>query len=592
MIDDYKLLRICLTKRTWKEEPIPIEIMKKFIGGKGLGTFYLLKEVDPKIDALGPENKLIITLGPLTATGYPTASRWGVLFKSPLTGTYAECYSGGRTAPLMRSTGYFVIIIEGRSDSPIYLSITPEIVEFRDASAIWGKDTYETHEILVGQNTKTGCICIGPAGEKILRIATIQNDKYHSAARCGPGAVMGSKNLKAIVFSGNIKPKLPDHPKFKEIIKKAIARLQEKPDLYGKNGVYRAYGTPSITDWANELGCLPTRYFSACYSEFADRFNGSALVNTILKRHTGCAYCPFGCGKYVEVQDGPFKTQVEGPEYETIAVFGGICDIRDIAAIAKINEICDRFGIDTISAGNLCGLAIEAKLRGKLPMFPELDIKYNDPLSVIRFLNDMVQKDGIAREFAMGTKFVSQKYGLEEFAMHVKGLEFAGYDPRAFRGFALSYGVSPEGPTHLRSTYHSIERNLPNRLSYENKVAPMIEQEDKMALIDSLIVCKFIRNILDWDYMVEIYNTIFEESIDVVRLRELLGNIITMSRIFNVKAGFSKKDDFMPERVYREKLKTINGAYSELEKEKYEKMLVEYYRFRKWNEEGLPIILK
>jgi aldehyde:ferredoxin oxidoreductase len=588
VIEQYKLLRIDLAKRTWKEESIPIDIMKQFIGGKGIGTYYLLNEVNPKCDALGPENKLIITLGPLSATGFPTASRWGVLFKSPLTGTYAECYSGGRTAPIMRSTGYFVIIIEGKSESQIYLSISPEKVEFHDAKALWGKDTYEIHDLLVGKTTKTACISIGPAGEKLLKIATIQNDKYHSAARCGPGAVMGSKNLKAILFSGNKKPKLLESQKFKDIVKKAIAKIQEKPDLYGKNGLYRTYGTPSITDWANELGCLPTRYFSACYSEFADRFNGTALVNTILKKQTGCAYCPFGCGKYVEVSEGPFKTQVEGPEYETIAVFGGICDIRDIAAIAKINELCDRYGIDTISAGNLCGLAIEAKLRGKLSMIPDLNINYNDPLSVIQFIHDMVQKDGIAREFAMGTKFVAEKYGLEDFAMHVKGLEFAGYDPRAFRGFALSYGVSPEGPTHLRSTFHSIERNLPNRLSYENKVLPLIEQEDKMAYLDSLILCKFIRNVLDWDFMVEIYNTIFEESIDTPKLREILGNIITMSRIFNVNAGFSKKDDFMPERVYREKLKTLNGSYSELDKEKYEKMLSEYYKMRNWDDGGIP----
>jgi len=587
--EQYRLLRINLKTEKIKMEEISIDLMKKFIGGKGIGTKFILDEIKPKINPLGPDNKIIFVAGPLTGTIFPTTNRYGIIYKSPLTGTYAESYSGGGVAQKMRATGYFMIIIENQFETPHYLYVTENDVEFRDASELWGLDTIETYYKLKNElHKEIDVMIIGKAGENLVRIANVQNNLHHSAGRCGPGALMGSKKLKAIVFFGNKKPILNKNPNFRKLTKKVLQKLREKPELYGSDGLYKRFGTPSIVEWANELGCFPTRYYQMGYSEYSDKFDAQALISTILKQRRGCWNCPFTCGKYVEVEEGPFKCKLEGPEYETIAAFGGVCDIRDIKAIAKINEYCDRVGIDTISAGNLCGLAIEAKKRGRLPNSSNLKIDYNKPLEVLEFLKDIVNRRGLGADFAEGTKYVADKYNLHDFAMHVKGLDFAGYDPRAFRGFALSYGVAPEGPTHLRSSFHNVERLLPNYLSYENKVPLMIEYEDMMALIDSFIFCKFLRGIMNWEIFLEIYNTIYEENIDLEELRSIVGYIITLSRIFNVREGFSRKDDYLPDRVYKEKIKTKYGTELSLDYEKYDKMLDEYYELRGWSKDGIP----
>jgi len=586
---DYRLLRVDLTTEKTKIEEISIDLLKEYIGGKGLGSKLLLDELEPGIDPLGPKNKIIFVSGPLTGTVFPTSNRYGIIYKSPLTGAFAESYSGGGAVQKMRAAGYFIIIIEGISKRPIYLFITESSVEFRDASHLWGKDTLETYDLLGIKSKKDiDVLVIGPAGENKVKFANIQNNKHHSAGRCGPGAVMGSKKLKAIIFSGTKRPALNKNLEFRKLVKKVINKIHDREDLYGSNGIYRKLGTPSIVEWTNELGCFPTRYFTAGYSEYSKNFDAYAIINQILKKRTGCWNCPFTCSKYVEVEEGPFKCNLEGPEYETIAVFGGICDIRDIKAIAKLNEYCDRMGIDTITAGNLCGLAIEAKHLGILPDNNKFKLDYNKPLELLKFLNDIVYRKGIGNDFAEGIKYISKKYHLEDIAMHVKGLEFPGYDPRAFRGFAISYGVSPEGATHLRSTFHNIERNLPDYLSYENKVAPMIEQEDKMALIDSLIVCKFIRDILDWDLFAEIYNVIFNAKINKDKIRNIASEIITLSRKFNIREGFSRKDDYMPSRVYKESITTKYGKKLNLDYDKYDKMLDEYYSLRGWTKEGIP----
>ncbi|MHA1714130.1 MAG: aldehyde ferredoxin oxidoreductase C-terminal domain-containing protein, partial [Promethearchaeota archaeon] len=399
---------------------------------------------------------------------------------------------------------------------------------------------------------------------------------------------MGSKKLKAIVFTGSKRPKINENPEFKRLIKSMLDRFKKKELLYGKDGVYRRLGTPVIVDWTNKLGCFPVRYYTRGYTEYANKINANALIEQILKRRTGCWNCPFTCGKYVEVTTGPYKCALEGPEYETIANFGGLCDIRDIAAIAWINEFCDRVGIDTISAGAVCALAIEAKRRGLIDGLKDVDIGYNSPQKVMNFLVDMVELKGIAADFSKGTKHVANKYELGDFAVHVKGLEFAGYDPRAFRGFALSYGVSPEGATHLRSVFHGMEKDLPDRESYEGKVKLMIEQEDKMAIIDSLIICKFTRGAVDWPFLTTIFNTVYQEEYTIDDLRAIAGSMITKSRLFNIREGFSRKDDYMPERFYKESLPGPHGVLHTLDKNKYDRILDEYYHTRGWSKDGIP----
>jgi aldehyde:ferredoxin oxidoreductase len=585
----YQLLRIDLTTQQSNLEEIPFELYLELVGGKGIGSKLLLDELEPKVDPLGPGNKMIFVTGPLSGTLFPTSNRYGVLFKSPLTGGYAECYSGGRLAERMIAAGVQVVIIEGAAKSPVYLEITEKSAKFQDATTLWGKDTIQTYEALqIDARKDADMVCIGPAGENLVKIACLQNSKWHSAGRCGPGAVMGSKKLKAIVFSGKEKSPLNQRPEFRALVQKILEKLRAQPDTYGKDGFYRQFGTPIIADWANELGCFTSRYFTQGYSPHADKINAHAMKEQIFKKHTGCWNCPFTCGKFVEVAEGEYKCAVEGPEYETIALIGGVCDIRDIRAVAMLNEYCDRMGIDTISAGSLAGFLIEAKRRNLIPGAETLTIDYDNPLGVLDFFKLLVKKEGLGAEFAQGSKYVAEKYGLEDLVMHVKGLDFAGYDPRSFRGFTLSYGVAPEGPTHLRSVFHGIERNMPNRLEYENKAAPMLSEEDRMAILDSLIVCKFIRGVLDWGTITEIYNTIFETHVDNGTLREIAGKIVTLSRKFNVREGFSRKDDYMPPRTYKEALPKRNGETPALDREKYDMMLSEYYKLRGWSNDGKP----
>ena len=588
----YVLLRVDLTRQSFKTEELPISLVQRYIGGKGIGTHFLLEEVNPTNDPLSPENKLIFAVGPLTGTTFPTSNRFGVLYKSPLTGTYAESYAGGGTAIHIRAAGYFVIIVEGRSSMPTYLHVTEAGVVFHPAGGLWGKDTIETSKDLLARHGCEGdgsnALCIGPAGENLVRIASIQTSTSRSAGRCGPGAVMGSKNLKAIVFQGKRVPDLKNAPPFRALLKRVAQDITGKPELYGKDGLYRRIGTVNIVDWANELGCFPTRYFTACYSDYKATFDPQALLK-VVKARKGCRHCPFPCGKHVVVPEGPFQCDVEGPEYETVAIFGGVCDIRDIKAIAKINEFCDRVGIDTISAGNLVGLGIEAKQRGRLS--GEFSVTYNDPAGTLQFLADIAYKRGMGKIFADGTKAAAQYFHLEDLAMHVKGLEFAGYDPRAFRGFALSYGVAPEGPTHLRSVYQTTEIRQPDRFSYENKVDPLIDWEDRMVFLDSLVACKFARAVLEWKDLCEIYNIAFGTHATIADLHVLANNIVTLSRVFNVKAGFTRADDYLPNRVYTEVLVHRNGQQMILDRAKYGSMLDEYYDKRGWTREGVPRVL-
>ncbi|MBD3352285.1 MAG: aldehyde:ferredoxin oxidoreductase, partial [Candidatus Lokiarchaeota archaeon] len=330
MNSDRILLRIDLSSKTFSTEEIPDQYLSQYIGGKGLGSKYLLDELKPRIDPLGPDNKLIFVAGPVTATNFTTGNRYGILYKSPLTGTFAESYSGGGAVQRMRGAGYFMVIISGQMSSPTYLYISEKGVEFRDAKSLWGKDTHSTYHKLTSNDKKfLDILCIGPAGENLVKIANIQNNLYHSAGRCGPGAVMGSKKLKAIVFEGKKRPLLNKKLEFKQVVRKMYKKMKQHPELYGKEGVYRKYGTPIIVDWTNKLGCFPTRYFSAGYSKYYRNFNAETIIETVLKKRVGCWNCSFTCGKYVEIVEDPYQCSLEGPEYETIAAFGGFCDVHD-----------------------------------------------------------------------------------------------------------------------------------------------------------------------------------------------------------------------------------------------------------------------
>lgn len=559
--------------------------MKLYLGGKGIGTKILWEEVKVKVDPLSPENKLIFVIGPVTGTRLATANRYGVLFKSPLTKCYAESYSGGHLAPKIKASGYDVVICEGKAKRPIYIVINEGIVEFKNAENLWGKTTYETEDYIHEEEGKDfGVLCIGPAGENLVLFACIENDKWRSAGRCGAGAVMGSKNLKAIAFKGTRQPEITNPELYNEVVKETLDEIKAKEAVYGKNGNFPYYGTPGMVNTSNSIGFFPTKYWSQGTYEFKDEISAEKMIDTILIQRKACWNCPFGCGKLCEVKEGPYQCKVEGPEYETIFSFGGICDIRNIDAIAKINDYCDQMGLDTITAGNTVGFAIEAKKAGKID--ENFDIDYNNPDSVLKLLELIVFRKDIGNIFAEGTRLAAKKLGLEKIAVHVKGLEFGGYDPRAFRGMALSFAVSPIGATHLRSTFYAFESTMPDRLSYENKAELLIDWEDRMTIFDSLIICKFLRSVMSWERLAKIYSAIFGIEANEEDIKQIAARTNTLCRLYNVREGLTRKDDMLPARFFEQPLP--ENPEHVLDKNKFKKMLDDYYKLRGWDSDGKP----
>ena len=583
----FLVLRLNLNSANYSSEEISNDILMSYLGGKGIGTKILWEEVKENVDPLSPNNKLIFVTGPVTGTRLATANRYGVLFKSPLTGIYAESYSGGFLAPKMRASGFDVVIIEGKAKQPIYLVIDDGKVEFKNAESLWGLNSYDTEDNIKSTEGKDfRVLCIGPAGENLVKFACIQNDKWHSAGRCGGGAIMGSKNLKAIAFRGTKKPQIENPKYFEEVVKETLANIREKDVAYGKEGVFPYYGTPGMVNTSNSVGFFPTRYWSQGKSEFKDEIGPEKMIETILVKRTACWNCPFGCSKLCEVKEGPYECKVEGPEYETIYAFGGLCDIRDLDAIAKINDYCDQMGLDTISAGNVAAFAIEAKRSGKINV--DFNLDYNNPDSVLKILELITFRKGIGDILAVGTREAAKKLGLEKIAVHSKGLEFGGYAPRAFRGMALSFAVSPIGPTHLRSTVFAAEGTMPTeiRLSYENKTELVKDWEDRMTIIDSLIVCKFTRAVMRWELLSKIYSAIFGVETTVEELKEIGSRINTLSRMYNIREGLSRKDDTLPDRFFEEALP--EDPEHILDRTKFNAMLDEYYELRGWDNNGNP----
>jgi len=576
-----KLLRIDLSSKTFLEEDIEESLLKKYIGGKGIATYFLLAEITPRINPFSPENKLFFATGPLTGTKVPTSGRYGVYTKSPLTGIYAESYSAGHVAPQMRRCGYDLFVIEGKAENPVWLEVTKNNVVFHDASHLWGGDTFYTEESILADTNVSGAqaIVIGPAGENLVRFACIENNKWRSAGRCGVGAVMGGKKLKGIVFYGDEIPQFAD-----EDFLKTFSQNLVRENISGK-GVqsYRNYGTPALVDTINAIGAFPSRCWQDGFFENYDKINASAMRKKLSIKTTACFNCFIACAKHSRVKEGRHAgLVVEGPEYETIYAFGGLCMIDDITEIAYLNDICDRLGMDTISAGNVISLAIEASRRGKISE----RLHYNDPDAIAHLLSDISARRGLGEKLAEGTKRFSEGVGLQELAVHVKGLEPAAYEPRYFSGMALSYAVSSRGACHLRTTFYKAE--LSGLDATDGKPELVVEWEDKMTIMDCLIICRFMRDLVDFEKFSFMLKAATGYEYSPQKLRSIANEMQTLARRFNVGEGITRKDDYLPERLYSEGIISGPSAGKRIDREKFDKMLDKYYKLRGWNNDGIP----
>ncbi len=571
-----QLLRINLSKRKSTVEPIPESILRTYLGGKGLGSYLLLKENPPHIDPFSPQNRLIFTLGPLADTPFYGSSRYAVFTKSPQTGIYSESYSGGKiTLPLSRA-GYDAIIIEGKSESPIFLEISDKGVVFHSASALWGKETYEAEEtILKRVGGDSGALVIGPAGENLVKFAVIDSERWRSLGRAGIGAVMGSKKLKGIAFHGNKRREISDPSSLKRLSQKFKERVKDNETVH----IYKKYGTPMLVSIMNTIGAFPTQYWSKGTLEGWEGISAESLMERCQVSSIACPHCFMACGKISEIKQGRHKgLRIMGPEYETIYAFGGLCMVKSIEEIIYLNDLCDRLGMDTITAGNLVAFAIEAS---KIKKIKE-NLQYGDVDGIAEILIKIAHRKGVGKILSEGVRHAAKVWGMEEKAIHVKGLEPAGFDPRVLKGMGLAYATSDRGACHLRATFYKSELSGqigPDQIKGKAKL--FVDYEDKMTLFDALILCRFYRDLITWRDIQEILKSTCNLSLRKKELKAMASGIVNLARTFNQQEGMTKKEDKLPRRFFREVLqgKTIQST---IQSEDLDFMLKEYYQLRGW----------
>lgn len=589
-----KLLRINLTTRTTSVEDIDPQVCRDFIGGRGVAIHYLSKEVDPLVDPLAPENKLIFATGPLTATPAPTGNRYMVVTKSPLTGAVAHSNSGGEFPTWMKRTGFDLFIFEGRASEPVYLLVNEEQVELRPAGHLWGKDTHETTDLLKAEHSDEARVaCIGPAGENLALMAAIMNDKHRAAARSGVGAVMGSKNLKAVVALGDKNPPLYDPEGMRAV---SVDTSKNVGADVKKGSNMRIYGTSYVPVVTNTLGILPTRNFLQGTFEHTDKIDGDALKNQYLIRHTPCYRCPLSCGRLTEVPDGPYKGKGEGPEYETISSLGTGCGVSDLAALVKSNYLCNEYGMDTIGAGMTIAAAMELYEKGYISEeVIGMPLRFGDHDAVIAMLKKMAYREGFGDDLAMGSYRLCEKYGHPEIAVTTRKQEFPGYDPRGSQGMGLLYATSNKGASHMEGdvAYEEVF-GVPvkeNPLSTEGKAELVKHFEDSFALIDSSGLCVFvaIRYVFSKERKIwpmrlsEMMNFTTGAGYTPEEVMQAAERVYNLERMFILKAGST--EDTLPPRMLHEPLPDgpAKGRVVELDK-----MLPEFYQLRGWDAQGWP----
>jgi aldehyde:ferredoxin oxidoreductase len=578
------LLRIDLTTRTSTQETVPPELIKELIGPKGVGTYYLSQEVGPEVDPLSPQAKLIFVSGPMAGTPMLGSNRYALYFASPLTNGYGEAYSGGNLAPQFAKTGFKVVIVEGKADGPVYLEISEAGVEFHDAADLWGRDAFEAEdEILARTEHKKAQACvIGPAGEKLVRFACVNNNKWHQLGRGGPGAVFGSKNLKGIVWHGDLKVEAARPDDYKAVVRDLVERTKDDPGV----AAYQRGGTLNMVRIMNGKNAFPTRYWRKGTVEGFENITVETMLEKHGTRNEVCPPCVMKCVKHNFVFEGRHKgLECEGPEYETAYVFGGLCEIVDFAELMWLNDLCDRWGVDSMTAGNLCALGIEASQRGLI----DEKMDFGDPDCVAEFLRKMCFREGIGDVWAEGVLRVEQEVPeLKGVAVHCKGMEPAGYEPRVMKGMGLGFATTSRGACHLRATMYKPElMGLVEPRTWEDKAAVYCDWEDRLTIMDCLVYCRFYRDLVQWPYITAVVNAAIGTDYTEDDLHRIANRIITMTHDYNAARGIGRESEVLPAWV-TDKPMEDEGAF-DFPQTELAAMLADYYRMRGWGE--LPALV-
>jgi aldehyde:ferredoxin oxidoreductase len=581
-----RVLHIDLT--TGKQWVLPIAgaDRESSLGGRGMAARILTDEVPAGCDPLGPENRLIFFTGPLTGTRIPFTAKHVVVTKSPLTGGYTRSITGGYFSPELKFAGYDGVVISGRAERPVYLFITDEKVEIREAAALWGLTIPATESRIKEElgNPAVRVASIGPAGEKMVRFACIINDTYRVAGRGGTGAVMGSKNLKAIAVSGRRQVKIADPELLEKTLRRGYEAIVSHPGYVNR----LRYGAMETVPLVYNYGVAAVRHYSDRPFDRIESFSPEQIAAEFVVEDQSCFACPHKCLKYTAIKDGPWAgTKAEGPKYETLCMFGPNCDNINISAIVKANEICASYGMDTSSTGNVIAFAMECAERGILSGrdMEGVSLKFGSGECIVALARLIATRQGLGDLLAEGVKRAAAALGkkAETLAMHVKGQELGSFEPRGYPAMGLAYATSNRGACHMGPPFRydpwwqRKEPDSPERWATTGKAGVVILAQNHYALLDSLMFCSFSRYGFDSDFYLTFLRAVTGLELTASGADGIAKRIYALERAFNLREGFTARDDMLPQRF-------LEGPHALPLKE----MLAEYYALRGWDEAGVP----
>ena len=598
-----QLLRVNLSDQKITIEAINQAWAKQYVGGAGLATKYFYEEVPAGVDPLAPENKLIFMTGPLTGTASASASRYSVVAKSPQTGLWGQANSGGSFGPALKRSGFDGIIFEGASAAPVILQIIDSQAKLLDASQLWGMTVPKTEDALQeSASQKLTVAAIGPAGENLVRFAAIMNNKHRAAGRCGLGAVMGAKKLKAIACAGSQVVQIANKEKFQVAANKQFSMIDESMLKVG----FDTFGTNMVADFVNVRGGYPTLNWQKGVFDEIDEVNAQAIMDTVFVEGTHCFACPISCGRGTEIKEGKWQgDRGEGPEYESTCTLGSMCGVSDIKAITKANYLCNEYGLDTISTGATIAFAMECYQKGILTknQTDDLALNFGDGDLVVDLVGKIARREGIGNMLAKGTKALSEELGAgsEKFAMHVKGLELPAYDSRAAKITGLGYVTANRGGDHMTSyiqgpTFIDVPFLIVEDSSIRNpfqanpeEAQVLVDMENAMTVLDAFGGCKFMGMLLPANELIDLYTHATGEAFTTEDFRKAGERIYNLTRAICIREGATREDDTLPERLTAQPLPDgpAEGMVNELEM--LELMKDAYYDFRGWDRStGIP----
>jgi aldehyde:ferredoxin oxidoreductase len=583
-----QMLRVNLTSGQVQTIPTPRHLFAQYLGARGVGAAMLYHDLPAHTDPLGPDNQLIFLTGPLEGTLAPGANKITVTFRSPLSNTYSFSLCGGHLAPELKFAGFDGAIIEGKAAKPVYLWINNGQASLRDAGHLWGQLTHATEDAIRNElgDHDIRVACIGPAGEKLVRYACIQADYHREFGRGGAGAVMGSKNLKAIAVRGAGDVPVADPEALKRLAEDMMAQLADHP----KANLRRKFGTPEMVEGTNKLGFWATNNFSTGHFEQANLLTGPKLKETTYIGDNSCYACTVACGKISPVKSGPFAgSALEGAEFETLGLLGPNCGVADIDAIVAATAVCDKYGFDTMSAGLVASFAMEAFERGYITLEQTggQPWRFGCPTALVQIMEQIATRQGLGNLLAEGAQRAAQALGATDLAMVVKGQELATYEPRGVVGMGLSYAISPKGGHHMIAPTMGLETagDPANRLKSEGKAKMVRDTQLIMTIVDSLVLCSSMRFVLSPKSMLELYRAVTGLALTEEEALLIAERITNLERLFNVREGFSRKDDALPARLVDEPMPSGPSQGSAVP---LETMLNEYYSLMGWDANGVP----